>query len=94
MFIKIECDKRIKRLNIEFDDGFETEIDGYDSKEEIKKEFFQKEKVNRKSIKNEPKLNTSDDFETIVPNEVVEKPVIEEKERAPLVAQEMQNLEF
>ena len=94
MVIRIECDKKIKRLNIEFDDGYETDIEETEIlREQVKKDLFPKEKKSTYR-KSEPKLDTSEDHQTDINQEVVEKPVIEEKERAPMVAQEMQNLEF
>ncbi len=96
MIIKIECDKRIKKVNIEFYDGFETESDEIQT---IKSESqhvqqLQQTKKPQKHRSNEKVLNTSDDFITEVNQEIIEKPEVVFTEREPLVAQEMQKLEF
>lgn len=96
MVIKIECDKRIKKVNIEFYDGFETE---HDEIQTIKSEsqhvqHAQQIKKPQKQRSNEKVLNTSDDFITEVNQEIIEKPEVVFTEREPLVAQEMQKLEF
>jgi hypothetical protein len=92
--ITIDCDRRIKKLNIEF-------ADEYDEPSEM--EFYETSETSQKSKKvpntpNTPKKEKAISFETDEAHEVIqgviEKPTIEEKERTPLVAGEMQNLEF
>jgi hypothetical protein len=93
--ITIDCDRRIRKLNIEFSDE-------YDEPSEM--EFSETSETSQKSKKVPNTLNTQPKKEKAVSFEideaheviqdVIEKPIIEEKERTPLVAGEMQNLEF
>lgn len=102
MVIKIECDRRIRKLNIEFGDSeddceiiYDEEVEDTGNTPKSKKTHRHKE-----SRPSEPKgalLNLEEDYTTDVSSisqEVIEKPQIEDKERSPQVAQEMQNLEF
>lgn len=94
MVIKIECDRKIKSLNIEFGDGDFCEVSA-NSRDEFKISEYKESNTRHKEPKQKTGmlLDLDDSTEEIV-QEIVEKPVIEEKERAPAVAQEMQNLEF
>jgi len=91
MTIKIECDKRIKKVNIEFYDGFDEELD--DKIQQTQTKQIVKD-VKRKT--NEKLLDLDDDIQQTqhIQQEIIEKPEIEELQREPLVAQEMQKLEF
>jgi hypothetical protein len=91
MVIKIECDRRIRKLNIEFDDEFSESDVGFSEFTE----YSEKPKKKSNAVPKKDKAISFDTEEqTEVTHEVIEKPTIEEKERAPLVAGEMQNLEF
>jgi hypothetical protein len=91
MVIRIECDRRIRKLNIEFDDEFQESDVGFS-------EFTECSDKPKKKSNTVSKKEKAISFETEEPNEVthevLEKPTIEEKERVPMVAGEMQNLEF
>lgn len=90
MKITIECDRQIKKLNIEFTDGDgefeepEFEIHTKTSKHKEPKAHKSKEKL----------LSLDDEPLPEVEQEILEKPQIEDTHREPLVAGEMQNLEF
>jgi hypothetical protein len=89
--ITIDCDRRIKKLKIEF-------ADEYDEPSEM--EFSEPSETSHKSKKvpSTPKKEKAISFEIDEARdaiqEVIEKPIIEEKERTPLVVGEMQNLEL
>ena len=93
MKITIDCDRRIRKLNIEF-------ADEYDEPSEM--EFSETSQISKAkkvpNTPNTPKKEKAISFEIDEApeaiQEVIEKPIIEEKERTPLVAGEMQNLEF
>jgi len=91
MTIKIECDKRIKKVNIEFYDGF----DGFDKEDDKIQQTKQIVKSDKRKT-NEKLLDLDDDIQQTqhIQQEIIEKPEIEELQREPLVAQEMQKLEF
>jgi hypothetical protein len=82
--ITIDCDRRIKKLKIEF-------ADEYDEPSEM--EFSETSETSHKS-KKEKAISFETDETSQVHQEVIEKPIIEEKERTPLVVGEMQNLEL
>lgn len=92
MTITIDCNRRIRKLSIEFDDfDDDKESDRYIPKES------KTQKVERveKSQKRESLLDTSENFDSkYASQEVIEKPKIEEKERPVLVCDEMQNMAF
>jgi hypothetical protein len=92
MTIKIECDKRIRKFNIEFYDGFDEEEANDDKIQQTQTKQIVKV-VKRKT--NEKLLDLDDIQQTQhIQQEIIEKPEIEELQREPLVAQEMQKLEF
>jgi hypothetical protein len=82
--ITIDCDRRIKKLNIEF-------ADEYDEPSEM--EFYETSETSQKSKKEKAISFETDEAHEVIQG-VIEKPTIEEKQRTPLVAGEMQNLEF
>lgn len=90
--ITIQCDRRIRKLNIEFTDG------EYDQGDEPEIEFHQSNSnipKNSKKQKVPQKLLSVDDETTPdIAQEVIEKPVIEDVERPVKVAEDMQNLSF
>jgi hypothetical protein len=90
MTIKIECDKRIKQVNIKFYDGFDEELDDKIQQTQTK------QIVKSDKRKTNEKLLDLDDIQQTqhIQQEIIEKPEIEELQREPLVAQEMQKLEF
>jgi len=98
MIIRIECDKRIRKLNIEFaDDGSTSSSEDFEfeSCSDVQaKESSPKPQKPPKPKKPEKLLSLDDSDILEVEQEVIEIPQIEDKERAPLVSEDMQNLTF
>ena len=101
MVIKIECDRRIRKLNIEFDSINEGECEiVYDEPRQADHPTKGVGNVQKNSkqtshkAKKEEFLSLDEDYSGTLSTELVEKPIIEDKEREPAVAKEMQNLEF
>jgi len=97
MVIKIECNRSIRKLNIEFaDDGSPSSSEDFEFEESYSDTQELKTKHQKPSkSKNPEKLLSLDDSDIPeVEQEIIEIPQIEEKERAPLVSEDMQNLSF
>lgn len=94
MFLKIECNRKIKKLNIVFDGDDDCEI-GLEEETPIK--TVSKSKADAPKVEKPKQQKQFLDTSTVdneITSEVVVKPVIEEKERPVLVASEMQKMEF
>lgn len=95
----IECTKDIDELSINFSDGTSTIVGGDDNspkkhaKKTPPKKIKEQQKVESSAHKKEEYLDLDADFGG-VSQDVVQKPVIDDKERPVKIADELQNMDF
>jgi hypothetical protein len=86
--LNIECTKDIDRLVIDFTDGTSSVVESKPKPQKVNQPKASTPKVPREQL-----LDVDADYSSIQ-QEVVEKPVIESKQRPVKVAEELQNFDF
>jgi len=91
--LNIECSKDIDKLNIDFSDGSTTVIaNGEENVKKSNRVSEKKKKTNKISERTDIPLNLDETFE--VQDDIIEKPIIPDRERTVHVSEEIQNLEI